>query len=185
MTEHTSIPAAPASVIDSLLNKFETTPRPWFLKASDIYTYVKSKLGISSVETLVTNLDKLILAINTRVIHVTVEDDFSFVSFMDAMTLDLLTSTDVWIDSSRTTIAEYIRKVKNSVISNAINKKDQATGLVSTVANVVSDNVIGILGSVFLIAGNKGNLHSFQHALFMTNGAYEKPLQHAPLSRSM
>lgn len=135
-----------------------------FLKAAEVYSYLKSKLSTGSMTAITNAVDKLIVAINSKTVIFTLENGFSFVSLLDSIISNVLSSTDLWIDSSRSILADLLRKLKTTV-SIQLGAKH---ALASSVMEVVAQQAEGIISSVYELAGTRTTYLSDQSYLSYT-----------------
>ena len=133
------------AALDQIMDSLENAPRPWYFTASTIYAYVKARLNHASVESITSTIDKLVLAINNKVIHVTLEENFSFSGLMDTLIQNVLSSTDIFVDASRVTIVGSLRKLTSVILNNAVVKSVTQGSLVKTLSSTFDNTLAGIV----------------------------------------
>ena len=148
------------SAMEQVLNAMENAPRPWYLTASTIYAFVKGKLTTASVENITNTVDKLVLAINSKVIHVTLEENFSFTGLMDTLIQNVLSSTDLFIDSSRTAIVGSLRKLTSTILNNAVMKSVTNGSLVKSLSSTFDNTLAALVEMV----DTRGIAFALRHA---------------------
>ena len=136
------------AALDQLMDSLENAPRPWYFTASTIYAYVKTRLASSSVDNITSTIDKLVLAINNKVIHVTLEENFSFSNLMDTLIQNVLSSTDLFVDSSRVIIVGSLRKLTSVILNNAVVKSVTQGSFVKTLSATFDNTLAGIVEMV-------------------------------------
>ena len=165
-TNQNKAPASEHSVVDQVLIQLGSAPRPWFLKVSDVYTFVKTKFTTNAVcEKTATTIDQLVLAINTKVIHLTNEENFSFTGGIDGLLSSLTTKADAAMDSVRGSLFNSILKLKAAVMNQAAVKQVMACDAVKTVTSKVDGVLTYIFQNAFHIAETRGTVVLLPHII--------------------
>ena len=78
----------------------------------------------------------------------TLEENFSFSNLMDTLIQNVLSSTDMFVDSSRVTIVGSLRKLTSVILNNAVVKSVTQGSLVKTLSATFDNTLAGIVEMV-------------------------------------
>ena len=78
----------------------------------------------------------------------TLEENFSFSNLMDTLIQNVLSSTDLFVDSSRVIIVGSLRKLTSVILNNAVVKSVTQGSFVKTLSATFDNTLAGIVEMV-------------------------------------
>ena len=90
----------------------------------------------------------------------TLEENFSFTGLMDTLIQNVLSSTDLFIDSSRTAIVGSLRKLTSAILNNAVMKSVTNGSLVKSLSSTFDNTLAALVEMV----DTRGIAFALRHA---------------------